>query len=180
MKSRYQIFWVFLFLSFTLKAQKSELSNDPLVFGQEMSQLLQDRGTPQLGLDFEQVWNSKLSSDHKKKLTQSFLLMSEKGFKLDPHLQRTVSLIVKASDHQDLNATVFNNFVSTLHSAVEQLKNKEILAFLETTDLILEKRTFYYSSYNSLLLEGGTIDFEFYQVSAMDPESDEPIPDILS
>lgn len=166
-RRRYLIFWVLLFLSFTLKAQKSQLSDDPLVFGQEMSQLLQDRGTPQLGLDFEQIWNSKLSTDHKKKLTQSFLLMSEKGFKLDPHFQRIVGLIVKAADHQDMTADVFTNFISTLHSAVERQENKEILGFLEATDLVLEKRTLYYTSYNSLLIEGGTIDFEFSETGSV-------------
>ena len=124
MKRRHFIFWVLLFLPIILKAQKPQFSDDPLVFGQEMVQLLEDRGTPQLGLDFGQVWNSKLSVEQKKILTSTFMLMSQKGFKLDPHFQRTVRLIIKASDHKDLSKAAFDNFISTLHLAVEQQKKQ--------------------------------------------------------
>jgi hypothetical protein len=175
MKRRYFIIWVFLFLPFMLKAQKPQFSDDPLLFGQSMAQLLQDRGTPQLGLDFGQVWKSSLSAEQKIKLTNAFLLMSQKGFKLDPHFRQIVSLIVKASDHKDLSNQAFDNFISTLHTAVEQQKNKEILAFVETTNLVLEKQVLYYSSYNSLRVEGGTIDFLFAETSPVDAVEEEPI-----
>lgn len=177
MKRRHFIFWALLFLPIILKAQKPQFSDDPLVFGQEMVQLLEDRGTPQLGLDFGQVWNSKLSVEQKKILTSTFMLMSQKGFKLDPHFQRTVRLIIKASDHKDLSKAAFDNFISTLHLAVEQQKNKEILAFVETTDLLLEKQVLYYSSYNSLKVEGGTIDFEFAETSSTSAVGEERLPD---
>ncbi len=177
MKRCYFILWALLIVPFILKAQKPEFSDDPLVFGQEMAQLLQDHGTPQLGLDFEQVWNNLLSVDQKTMLTSTFLQMSQKGFKPDPHLKQTVTLIVKASDHNDISKEAFGNFLSTLHSAVEQQKNSEILAFIETTDLMLEKRMLYSSSYNSLLVEGGTIDFEFAGPSSLqEPVIEEPLP----
>ena len=184
MKRRYLIFWVLLFLPFALKAQKPQFTDDPLLFGQELAQMLQDGGNPQLGLDFDQVWKNKLSVTQKKEIIESFRTMSDKGFKMKPHFQKTIGLIIKASDHPDLSSSAFENLVSTLHSAVIHQQNKEVVAFIETTDLVLEKRTLYYSGYSSLLVEGGTIDFEFGESSnlssveeVMEPEETEAVQD---
>ena len=176
MRSRLLLFWVLLFLPVFLKAQKLQFSNDPLLFGKEFAAELQNRGTPQLGIDFETAWNSRISPGQKKKLVETFPAMQEKGFKLDPHLQRMAGLIVVAADHHDISSEAFDNFISTLHSAARFQNNKGILAFLETTGLLLEKRALFSSNYNSLIVDGGTIDFEYFEILSIDPLEDEVSP----
>ncbi|GJM29311.1 MAG: hypothetical protein DHS20C17_19460 [Cyclobacteriaceae bacterium] len=161
MNRRYLLFWVLIFLPFFLKAQKPQFPEDPILFGQQMSQLLKDSGTPQLGLDFETGWNGKFTQQQKNKLINIFQLMNENGFKLNPHMQNTVRIIFKAANHSDVSTQAFDNFISTLQTAVQQLKTGQVMAFLETSDLVLEKRSLFYSSYNSLTVSGGTIDFEY-------------------
>ena len=158
-----------------LQAQKPQFSNDQLLTGKEMSQVLQDRGTPQLGLDFEQLWTAKFTVEQKKKLTDAFVLMVQKGYKVDPHFQKMVALINKAAGHDELSSAVFDNFITTLTKSVELSKPKELTTFMQVTDLVLEKRSLYSSSYNSLQIEGGTLDFEYAEPAQVEIV-EEPIP----
>ena len=161
MKQWLIIFWFLSFLPVVLQAQKPQFSNDQLLTGKEMSQVLQDRGSPQLGLDFEQLWTGKFTVEQKKKLTDAFVSMVQKGYKVDPYFQKMVAIINKAAGHDELSAAVFNNFITTLTKSVELSNPKELSAFMKMTDLVLEKRSFFSSSYNSLQIEGGTLDFEY-------------------
>ena len=157
-------FILFVFVSFLpvlLQAQKPQFSNDQLLMGKEISQLLQDRGSPQLGLDFEQLWTNKLTVEQKKKLTAAFAAMVQKGYKVDPHFEKMVGLINKAAGHNELSTSSFDNFITTLSKSIELSKPQEVMAFLKTSDLVLEKRALFASSYNTLQIEGGTVDFEF-------------------
>jgi hypothetical protein len=175
MRCRILLFWALFFLPVILKAQKLQFNPDPLMFGKEFAAELQNRGMPQLGSDFETSWNSKISVEQKKKLAEIFPVIQDKGLKLDPHLQRLAGLIVAAADHSDISSQAFDNFVSTLHSAARFQSNKDILAFLETTVLLLDKRAFFSSNYNSLIIDGGTIDFEYSELSSNDPLEGEVI-----
>ena len=56
---RYFIICAVLFLPLFLKAQKLQVNQDPLLFGQDLATQFQERGMPQLGMDFEQTWKGK-------------------------------------------------------------------------------------------------------------------------
>jgi len=161
MNRRYLLFGLMIFLPFLLKAQKPQFPEDPILFGQEMAQLLQNHGTPQLGLDFEAGWSSKFTQPQKNKLIKTFRSMNEKGYKIKPQIQSVVTTLLKASSANGLSAQAFDNFVTTLDAAVERQSMSQILKFLQTTDLILDQQALFYSSYNSLVVSSGTIDFEF-------------------
>ncbi len=163
---RYFLIWVILFMPLFLKAQKLQFNQDPLLFGQDLAAVFQERGMPQLGMDFEQTWKGDIPIEQKKQLIASYTLLREKGFKLDPHFQLLTQLIVTASGHADVNNQVFNNFVATLHAAAQYQQNRAILAFLESTRLLLDQRALFASNYNTLLIDGGSIDFEYVDESA--------------
>ena len=172
------MFGLLLFSTLVLKAQKSQFPEDPILFGQEMAQLLKDKGTPQLGLDFESGWKGKFTQPQKNTLIQTFQAMNEKGFKLNPHMQTTVRIILKAANHSDISSQAFDNFITTLGATVDQQKNNQVMTFLETTDLVLEQRALFYSSYNSLIVSSGVFDFSFEGAASEEIIEEEPIPEV--
>ena len=174
MNRTYIIFWVLFLFPVLLFAQRPQFSNDQLLTGQEMSKILQDRGTPQLGIDFEQLWSSKLSVEQKKKLTESFVLMTQKGYKVDPHFQRMVSLINKAAGHNLLSSQTFDNLVTTLNKSVELSKPVEVMDFIKVADQVLEKQALFSSSYNTLQVASGTIDFEYAEQAQIEVVVEQP------
>ena len=72
--------------------------------------------------------------------------MTQKGYKVDPHFQKIVTLINMAAGHNDLGSQAFDNLISTLSKSVELSSPKQVVSFIQASTQVLEKQLLYYSS----------------------------------
>ena len=180
MKLRYLIFLILL-LPGLVQAQNYRLSDDPDNFIKELTDLLMEgnQGQPtSLTNDFESLWNNKFSSQQRTQIMNTAQFLAEK--KVKPiSFERMVRVINEAYQSQ-LGDAIAGNLMQTMQQSTQQQSPKELLAFIQSASLVMKQKALFKSSYNSLYLEGGTIDFAYESatVQVAEPEEEsEPEPE---
>ena len=174
MKLRYLLLWLLIFPGL-IQAQNYRLSDKPQEFIMELSSLLSESNDTQPNPvinDFEQLWNNKFTDQHRQQIITTGQFMAASRVKRG-NFERMVRLLTEASTNSEVDGAVFNNLLRTMEQTAKGQNVKDLLTFMGAARTVLNSHSLFNTSYNSLHIGGGKIDFDYAAGVAV--VEDEPV-----
>ena len=158
-------FFIFLSLAFSAWGQlpKYAVSEDPLVFGDTIKQILtatRSEAAIAVGESFAQVWTNIAPNTQDEIIAQT-VAMHAKGFKQRPYLVNYFNAINSAVNTSNVDATTLKSYIETTGKVLQNHDNREYLKYLKRSQLFFEHNALYYQRSNKLLIDGGTYTFAY-------------------
>ena len=160
-----------LLLSFMLmlgyffsNAQGLKLSDKPEEFLADAKNFLALSNNPQaesIALNFDKLWNSgKLTDAQKSKLAVVSNFMFKKGYK-PPQFVGLFDAIILGVNNALMPQTLLDNYLETLRKSVETGDVKTTLRYIDISRLYFNNRAIYFTNFNRLYVQNGSIGFKF-------------------
>ena len=187
MKPKQFICFLLLLVSLVARAQYYEFTQESEKFGQEVDSLFQsfrNEGLVLMGSEFKTMWgDGTLNDDQKAIVIDIAVKLHQKHFKLIPHQANFFSGLVKAHHSAGLDYENLLAYLQMTQKVVDVYGHKQIHLYLITMRNFFAKNALYYSNYNQLLFDSGTITFDFIPPTieesiVLDYEEEEEIKDI--
>ncbi len=160
------VLFVFFMVSQLSHAQIFELKKEE--FGSDMKKMLATHSnseTVQLGVEFEQFWNSSaLAEPQKQQIFNIATKMNTKRYRVRPQFHFFVLTLMNAVNKQALPMSEMKNMLVVIDKIFEQTNGKEFGNFLQTLHHFFDVQALYFSNYSKLYYKNGTYSFEFVEL----------------
>lgn len=165
--SKYYLRFVILsfhfFLGFTLSAQQvpNEASSDLPDDVNKMMALSNNSEAISIGQQFKTAWDGGLfSASQKEQIKKLAAVMATKNYKAFPDFSNLYQSLVKASNKK-LSSDQLNNLLNVASKIAENHTRNELNLFFSGIIAFLDHDALYFSSYSSLIFEGGKFNFDY-------------------
>jgi hypothetical protein len=160
-----------LILSFMLmlgyffsNSQGLKLSDKPEEFLADAKNFLALSNNPQaesIAQNFDKLWNSgKLTDTQKSKLANVSNFMFKKGYK-PPQFVGLFDAVILGVNNALMPQTLLDNYLEALRKSVETGDIKTTLRYVDISRLYFTNRAIYFTNFNRLYVQNGSIGFRF-------------------
>ena len=155
---------VLTFGYFFSQAQGLKLSEKPEEFLADAKNFLALSNNSQaevIAQNFEKLWTSgKLTDAQKAKLASVSNFMFKKGYK-PPQFVSLFDAVVLGVNNALLPQNSLDNYLETLRKSVETGDTKTSLRYIDVSRLFFNNRAVYFTNFNRLYAQNGTVSFRF-------------------
>ncbi|MDH5609015.1 MAG: hypothetical protein OEY56_06010, partial [Cyclobacteriaceae bacterium] len=148
-------------MSFPLWAQDS--AEETALFGRQAGAVLRSVGTEaynKVAYDFENAWNTKFQSDHKKKIKDIALLMQKRGYPRFPYFQHFYAYLAFAVSQEGIQAIELNQILDINLQSVHSLNREQYADFLFELNTFFGQRYLHWSRNIVTQANEGSYSFE--------------------
>ena len=149
---------------FFSQAQGLKLSDKPEEFLADAKNFLALSNNPQaevIAQNFDKLWTSgKLTDVQKAKLASVSNFMFKKGYK-PPQFVGFFDAVVLGVNSALLPQNSLDNYLETLRKSVETGDTKTTLRYIDISRLFFNNRAIYFTNFNRLYAQNGTVSFRF-------------------
>ena len=147
-----------------LQAQNYKLPEQADNFGTEVALLLSGTKNPDARLNgelFNSAWaGNGFTSSQKQEIIKLSQVMLVKRFKPLPQLSSFFGSLGNASA-SGLSSVELDNLIAVTRKVVDKQGTQQVNRYLSTLEGFLKNRALYQSNYSSLLVNGGSVSFEY-------------------
>jgi hypothetical protein len=154
----------FALSSVCVYAQGLKISDKPEEFLADAKNFLALSGNPQaegIAQNLDKLWNSgKLTETQKGKLASLSNFMFKKGYK-PPQYPALFEAVILGVNNALIPQTGLDNYLETLRKSVETGDTKTTLRYIEISRLYFNNRAIYFTNFNRLYAQNGSVSFRF-------------------
>jgi spore coat protein U-like protein len=145
-------------------AQRLKLSDKPEEFLADAKNFLalsNNSQAEQIAQNFDKLWNAgKLTDAQKSKLASVSNFMFKKGYK-PPHFVGLFDAVILGVNNALMPQTLLDNYLETLRESIETGDTKTTLRYIDISRLYFNNRAIYFTNFNRLYAQNGSIGFKF-------------------
>ena len=177
-KKPYLLILLLLFSSI-INAQKKVLPDDPAIFGDSVSTILNNTKAPsamETGDNFALIW-SGLGLDQQQKVIAQMKLLEDKKLKLRPTQETYCAVLVNAIQVEAADNQKIIDYLNTAGRVIDTYNNEEIIKFLRFSSSLFANRALFFAKSNKLFVGDADYYFEFVEPPLIEEVVEEPAPD---
>ncbi len=167
-----------LLCSGLLHAQKKVLPDDPAIFGDSVSVILNNTRAAramEVGDNFALIW-SQLGLDQQKKVVSQMKALEDKKLKVRPYQEAYCAALVKAVQIEAADNQKITDYLNTAGRVIATYKNEGIIKFLNFSTSFFANRALFFEKSNKLFIGEADYYFEFIEPPLIEEVVEEPAP----
>jgi hypothetical protein len=154
-----------LLCSGVLHAQKKVIPDDPAIFGDSVSTLLNNTraaSAMEVGDNFALIW-SQLGLDQRQKVVAQMKALEDRKLKIRPYQETYCAALVKAIQVEAADNQKITDYLNTASRVIATYKNEDIIKFLRFSTSFFTNRALFYANSNKLYIGEADYYFEFVE-----------------
>ncbi len=164
LRKTYLIFFLLL-LTVSAMSQRKVLPDDPSIFGDSVSTLLNNTRAEramEIGDNFATIWTG-LGADQQGKVISQMQSMEEKGLKLHPFMVAYCAVLVNAVQTEGADAQKITGYLNTSDRVIATLGKEQIKVFLNSSASFFANKALHFERSNKLYVNEADYYFEFVE-----------------